>query len=120
MTTKHACSSSLNVWLLSGLLTLVSAFALSVVTPATVEAQATEIITACHIPGTGTLYRIGEPGLPPDCVTSLHIRFEWNEAGVNCWDTDGDGFPDVPWNGLLPGSWRKNESCLALPTNSIC
>lgn len=82
-----------------------AAFALSAATPSGVRAQVPdEVLSACYIPGTGTLYRIGSEGtLPSGCVRPEHIVFQWNQQGIigdsgphglMCWDTDGDGVPD--------------------------
>src|ERR1041385_6149496 len=38
-------------------------------------------ITACYVPASGTIYRIGLTGLPTSCLASSHIRFTWNAGG---------------------------------------
>src|ERR1043166_4289302 len=39
-------------------------------------------ITACYVPASGTIYRIGLTGLPTSCLASSHIRFTWNAGGA--------------------------------------
>ena len=51
----------------------------AVATPA--AAQSTEIIRACYVPASGTLYRIGAPGLPTACRSSTHLELQWSVAG---------------------------------------
>jgi hypothetical protein len=46
---------------------------------------------ACYVPGTGTVYRIREPGLPDECGKSgqkQHVEFSWTE-----YSGDGSGIP---------------------------
>lgn len=55
--------------------------------PAAAHAQAApEILHACYVPSTGTVYRIKAPGLPDDCSgpkngANRHIPFSWNAQG---------------------------------------
>lgn len=57
-----------------------AAIAFAVAVPAAVEAQ-TAVYTACYVPSTGTVYRVGESGLPSACVKPEHVQFSWNQAG---------------------------------------
>ena len=77
---------------------------------APVAAQsAGDLLSACFIPGSGTLYIVGQDGAPPSCVRSDHVLLQWDEQGpmgpagadgmdgldgLMCWDTNGNGLPD--------------------------
>src|ERR1041385_3201289 len=39
-------------------------------------------ITACYVPASGTIYRIGLTGLPSSCLAASHIRFSWSSGGA--------------------------------------
>ena len=77
-----------------------------VAVPTDVEAQApTATLKAGYIPGTGTLYLVGDQDdLPDACVRpDEHVLIEWNEEGpigdqglpgLACWDVNADGVPD--------------------------
>jgi hypothetical protein len=75
--------------------------------PQAVEAQGPpELLSACYIPGTGTMYLVDQSGLPDACIREDHTLLQWNQQGLigaqgalgapglMCWDTDGDGVPD--------------------------
>jgi hypothetical protein len=72
--------------------------------PAGVQAQSTApTLQACFIPGTGTLYLVGQGDLPESCLRPEHQLIEWNAQGqvgdqglpgLACWDLDADGVPD--------------------------
>lgn len=66
-------------------------------------AQTPATYRACYVPSSGTVYRIGEPGIPQQCgsstkkgVTTQHVEFTW---------TDGAGalFATSPAGGDLTG-----------------
>jgi hypothetical protein len=40
-----------------------------------------QVQRACYIPQVGAVYRIGEPGLPADCVEATHVEFRWEGSG---------------------------------------
>jgi hypothetical protein len=74
---------------------------------APIQAQvAVEVLSACYIPGTGTLYLVDQDGLPDACIRDDHALLQWNEeglvgdegpqgrSGLMCWDVDADGVPD--------------------------
>lgn len=44
--------------------------------------EATQTLRACYVPGTGTIYRIGAPGLPSSCLSDAHVEFTWNAQGA--------------------------------------
>jgi len=39
-----------------------------------------DTIRACYVPATGTIYRIGAPGLPSTCFSREHVEFWWNRV----------------------------------------
>src|SRR5690606_29983171 len=39
-----------------------------------------DTIRACYVPATGTIYRIGAPGLPSTCFSREHVEFWWNRG----------------------------------------
>src|SRR5690606_40560805 len=39
-----------------------------------------DTIRACYVPATGTIYRIGVPGLPSTCLSREHVEFLWNRV----------------------------------------
>lgn len=48
---------------------------------AALSAQTTPaVFHACYVPASGTVYRIGEPGLREDCVSHRHVRFSWTDG----------------------------------------
>lgn len=49
--------------------------------PAIARAQGTTVITMCYVPASGTVYRIGVPNTPADCVNPLHVKFSFNQEG---------------------------------------
>lgn len=57
-----------------GLLLLASA-------PTSAFAQAPELLYACYVPKTGTVYRIRSAGAPATCVKAEHVEFSWNKEG---------------------------------------
>jgi hypothetical protein len=40
------------------------------------------VLYACYVPGSGTVYRIKQPGLRTSCSAPNHIEFSWNEDGL--------------------------------------
>jgi hypothetical protein len=42
--------------------------------------EATEF-HACYVPGSGTVYRIKEPGLRQECSSHTHVEFSWKQDG---------------------------------------
>ena len=44
-------------------------------------AAAGEEITACYVPATGTLYRVGATGTPADCMDASHVKVTWSVVG---------------------------------------
>jgi hypothetical protein len=46
--------------------------------------EAPDATRACYVPAAGTVYRIGEPGLPSACAETIgaarHVGFSWPEA----------------------------------------
>jgi len=82
-------------WLKSRLVLAASAAPLlsSILVPGAVSAQnptaaqteaaamATTTVVACYVPTTGTMYRIGEPGLATNCFAPNHVRMEWSSGG---------------------------------------
>ena len=56
---------------------LAAALAAMVLIPAAAQAQTT--LTACYVPGSGSVYRIKAPGTPTVCKSS-HVEFSWEAA----------------------------------------
>ena len=57
---------------------------LGVALPAGARAQTTaepEVIRACFVPASGTIYRIGTDGGPATCRSSEHVEVHWNVTG---------------------------------------
>ena len=56
--------------------------ALALPTGATLGAQTPvpKVFYACYNKGTGTVYRIKEPGTPPACTSAQHIEFNWTDG----------------------------------------
>lgn len=69
---------------------LVAAIALAAAASSPLEAQTT-VLSACYVPSTGTVYRVGQPGLASACVKTEHVLFTWNQAG-----TPGPAGPQGP------------------------
>ena len=40
-----------------------------------------KVYRACYTPTTGTVYRIGEPGMPSACAKPTHVEFTWTSEG---------------------------------------
>ena len=62
------------------MLWVATAIALTAIGAEQVEAQ--EVLHACYVRASGTVYRIKEPGTPDSCRSRRHIEFSWNEAGA--------------------------------------
>lgn len=45
------------------------------------QAPESRVIRACYHRSTGTVYRIGEPGLPQECRGASSVPFTWTDAG---------------------------------------
>jgi len=45
------------------------------------QGTASDTIRACDVPGGGTMYRVGVPGLPATSNSKAHTEFEWNVMG---------------------------------------
>jgi hypothetical protein len=43
--------------------------------------SADSLVHACFVPATGTVYRIGAPGLRDTCMNQDHVHFSWNSRG---------------------------------------
>lgn len=43
--------------------------------------QEQEVLRACYVPVSGTVYRIGVPGMPDSCFAPEHVVFSWNAVG---------------------------------------
>jgi hypothetical protein len=41
-----------------------------------------DTLKACYVPTSGTVYRVGVPGLPAGCFAATHVLFMWNAAGA--------------------------------------
>lgn len=52
------------------------------VTPAGAQSTPTppKVFSACYNKGTGTVYRIKEPGTPPACTSTQHVEFSWTDG----------------------------------------
>ena len=51
-------------------------------TAAEAQTPVNVVYSACYVPASGTVYRVGEPGLPVDCLSPGHVRFSWNSGGA--------------------------------------
>jgi hypothetical protein len=51
------------------------------VAPVYVTAQSSNTLRACLIPGTGTLYIIGQSNTPAACVAPAHVELSFNRVG---------------------------------------
>jgi trimeric autotransporter adhesin len=83
----RSCRANAWTWYLLPplLLALGSPMILAAQTPDTATARATaqdEVLHACFVPASGTVYRIGAAGLAADCIVPSHVRFSWNEHGA--------------------------------------
>lgn len=47
----------------------------------TAHAQTADVLQACYVPSSGTVYRIGVTNAPDDCVETTHVKFSWNAVG---------------------------------------
>jgi hypothetical protein len=61
------------------LLILAAVTVAALITPDRVQAQE---ITVCHVPQSGTMYRIGTPETRADCTSSTHIKETWIKQGA--------------------------------------
>ena len=72
-----------------------------ILSPSAVEAQ---LIHACYVPASGTVYRIKAEGAKDACTGKKHVEFSWNAAGPA-----GPEGPRGPANTLteadLVGTW---------------
>ncbi len=59
-------------------LKLIAVLAVLALLPSAAEAQTT--ITACYVPKSGSVYRVGVQGAPTECAKN-HVEFSW-ESGV--------------------------------------
>ena len=50
-------------------------------TAAATVAAVPDVITACYVKSSGTVYRIGVPNTPPACVSKNDVLFDWNRVG---------------------------------------
>lgn len=60
---------------------IAAAIAFIGVIPSDASAQAPDVISACYVPTSGTIYRVEEPNLRADCTSKHHIAFQWNAQG---------------------------------------
>lgn len=44
--------------------------------------QTQEVLRACYVPASGTVYRIAVPGMPDTCFAGDHVEFSWNAVGA--------------------------------------
>lgn len=51
-------------------------------TQAQVLTTSATVLSACYVPATGTVYLVGEAGIPGQCANPAHIAFSWNAEGV--------------------------------------
>lgn len=64
---------------------LLAAIALALGLPAALLAlsfAANDELHACYVPGSGTVYRIKEPGLPDSCRSHKHVEFSFSAQGA--------------------------------------
>ncbi len=71
-----------------GLLALIAG--VSALRPAAAEAQPTTMFEACYT-NTGTVYRIGEPGLDTECKNANHTFFSWRNGLAVAASAPSDG-----------------------------
>jgi hypothetical protein len=45
-------------------------------------AQTPTVLSACYVPKSGTVYRVGAANAPAACVKQDHVPFSWNEEGI--------------------------------------
>jgi hypothetical protein len=55
--------------------------AATVLLSAPAAAQSGPEFHACYVPGSGTVYRIKEPGLRQECSSPNHVAFSWKPEG---------------------------------------
>jgi len=63
-----------------------------------------QVQRACYIPEVGAVYRIGEVGLPTECVAPTHVEFSWPAVDHDHQVTNLQGRPvsgDPPPNGAV-------------------
>ena len=59
--------------------------ALALTAPVTLRAQTPspqKVISACYVPGSGTVYRIKETDLKQECASPRHVAFSWTDGSV--------------------------------------
>jgi hypothetical protein len=62
------------------ILTVSSILAIGTLVPRSAEAQiGVTTYHACYVPGSGTVYRIGEPDTPATCKNKSHVEFQWTD-----------------------------------------
>jgi hypothetical protein len=74
--------------------------------PETVQAQ--DQYRACYIPEVGAVYRIGETGLPADCLDPTHVEFSWDML-PQCAASEFLIFEGGTWACVELVSWAEGE-----------
>jgi hypothetical protein len=77
-------------------LTLAQPAALQAQTSADREGVAPEVLQACYVPGTGTIYRIGAQGLSSTCLKSTHVEFSLSPPTIGAAGPQGEVGPAGP------------------------
>ena len=50
--------------------------------PTPASAQTPQLLRACYVPKSGTVYRIASADAPASCLKSEHVEFSWNQRGI--------------------------------------
>ena len=95
------------------------AVALALTIPSALNAQ---IIEACYVKNTGTMYRVEAPNSPAKCANN-HISFSWNQAGqAGPQGIQGPVGPQGPAgaSGVMGYAYRPNENAPApIPAGAV-
>lgn len=77
--------------------------------PTPASAQAPELLYACYVPKSGTVYRIRSSNAPAECVKPDHVEFSWNQQGIQG-ETGAQGPPGRTGTARRTGTSEDRKS----------
>ena len=96
-------------WISAAWISAAAAGAFLSVSPASAGAQ--DLIYACYVPTSCSVYRIEAAGTPSTCTNTSHVQFSWNMQGIQG--------PVGPQREAGPVGPESHRSCRSLITGGV-